>query len=260
MPIYNSEKYLKEAIKCLINQTLKDIEIILIDDGSTDNSPQICNDFATNDKRIIVKHIKNGGLCNARNVGLKLAKSKYIMFMDHDDEIDITACEENYTLMKEHKLDMIKFGRRAIITNEEKTVKEDIRRFNDIILNDNEIKKEKINLFYDGVFMCIWDGIYRKDILVDFDTSLKMGGEDTLQGLQIYNNLNKIMLRNKIYYYHFIRDGVSTSTKYNKNLIRDKKKIFKYYQELLGKDDNIDVNKYNMMISKWFISSILSNF
>ena len=70
MPIYNSEKYLKEAIKCLINQTLKDIEIILIDDGSTDNSPQICNDFATNDKRIIVKHIKNGGLCNARNVGL----------------------------------------------------------------------------------------------------------------------------------------------------------------------------------------------
>lgn len=261
VPVYNSKKYLKNAIDCLINQTLKDIEIILVDDGSTDGSSKICDDIASEDSRVIVKHLENNkGLCNARNVGIKCASSKYITFMDNDDEVDKTTCEENYNLMEKYNLDMIKFGRKGIVLNNGKIEKEGIRSFEDKILEKEDLQKEKINLFYDDVFNCIWDGFFRKDIMVEFDTSLKMGGEDYLFGLEIYPKLNKIMLRSKVYYYHFIRRGVSTSTKYNDNLVEDELKILNKYQELFVEDEDVNAGKYNMKLYKDFVSPIIMNF
>ena len=259
MPVYNSEKYLNEAIDSLINQTLKDIEIILIDDGSIDRSPKICDDIAKRDNRVIVKHIKNGGISNARNVGLKIAKSKYIMFMDHDDIFDTTACEENYELIQKYNLDMIKFGRKEIFINGKIIEKEDIRSFKDRILEKQDLEEDKMNLFYNGVFDCVWDGIFKKDILVNFDTSFKLGGEDVIFGLEMFTKLRKIMLRSKVYYYHYIRIGISTSTKYNEDLIKDIKKIYSKYQEILGKDEKINCNKYNMRIINCFITTIVMN-
>lgn len=185
VPVYNSEKYLRTTIKSILNQTLKEIEIILIDDGSTDDSGKICDENAKIDNRIIVKHIKNQGLCNARNVGMRLATSSYIMFMDNDDEIKDTTCEDNYKLMKKYDLDMIKFGRDALIMTDNKIIKKDTRSFQDKILDLQDIRQEKMNLFYDDVFCCVWDGMYKKEILVEFDTSLKMGGEDYLFGLEL---------------------------------------------------------------------------
>ena len=82
IPIYNVEKYLKEAIESTINQTHSNIEIILVDDGSTDNSGIICDEFAKKDTRIKVIHKTNGGLSDARNAGLDATTGKYIMFLD----------------------------------------------------------------------------------------------------------------------------------------------------------------------------------
>lgn len=260
VPVYNSEKYLRTTIKSILNQTLKEIEIILIDDGSTDDSGKICDENAKIDNRIIVKHIKNQGLCNARNVGMRLATSSYIMFMDNDDEIKDTTCEDNYKLMKKYDLDMIKFGRDALIMTDNKIIKKDTRSFQDKILDLQDIRQEKMNLFYDDVFCCVWDGMYKKEILVEFDTSLKMGGEDYLFGLEIYPNLTKIMLRSNVYYYHYIRKGISTSTKYNKNLVEDELEIIKKYQDILGSDKNIEGNKYNLKIFSCFVSPIIMNF
>ena len=81
VPIYNVESYLNNCITSIINQTFKDLEIILIDDGSTDNSSKICDNYANNDTRIIVIHKKNEGLSKARNTGIKIAKGKYISFI-----------------------------------------------------------------------------------------------------------------------------------------------------------------------------------
>ena len=85
LPIYNVEKYLEKCLKSVINQTYKNLEIILVDDGSKDNSPQICDEYAVKDKRIVVIHKSNGGLSDARNAGIEIAKGKYITLIDSDD-------------------------------------------------------------------------------------------------------------------------------------------------------------------------------
>ena len=89
IPVYNVEKYLKRCLDSVINQTYKNLEIILVDDGSTDNSGKICDEYAKNDKRIIVIHKENGGVSVARNIGLDICTGDYVNFIDSDDWIDL---------------------------------------------------------------------------------------------------------------------------------------------------------------------------
>ena len=99
VPIYNVEKYLDECMVSLLNQTLKDIEIILVDDESPDNCPKMCDEYANKDKRVKVVHKKNGGLGFARNSGLDVATGEYVAFIDSDDWIKPThlECFINYS-------------------------------------------------------------------------------------------------------------------------------------------------------------------
>ena len=94
VPVYNTESYLKKCIENIINQTFRNIEIILVDDGSTDTSAEILADYALRDNRIIVIHQENQGLSAARNAGMRSAKGEYIMFVDSDDWIDVNTCEK----------------------------------------------------------------------------------------------------------------------------------------------------------------------
>ena len=95
VPIYKVEKEIHRCVESLLAQTLKDIEIILVDDGSPDNCPSICDDYAKKDNRIKVIHKENGGLSEARNFGLLEAKAEYVLFVDSDDYIDKTTCENS---------------------------------------------------------------------------------------------------------------------------------------------------------------------
>ena len=88
VPVYNVEEYVEKCVLSIINQTYKNLEIILVDDGSTDNSGKICDEIAIKDNRIKVIHKKNGGLSDARNVGIDIAKGDYLGFVDSDDYID----------------------------------------------------------------------------------------------------------------------------------------------------------------------------
>jgi len=94
VPVYKVEQYLKRCVNSLINQTEKDIEIILVDDGSPDKCPEICDQYEKMDARVHVLHKKNGGLSDARNEGIKVANGKYIIFVDSDDYIEEDACEK----------------------------------------------------------------------------------------------------------------------------------------------------------------------
>src|SRR5699024_1944253 len=88
IPVFKVEKYLQECLDSLLNQTYKNLEIILVDDASPDSCPQICDAFAKRDKRIAVIHKKNGGAASARNVGLDYASGEFISFVDSDDYVD----------------------------------------------------------------------------------------------------------------------------------------------------------------------------
>lgn len=105
VPVYNVEKYLDRCVQSLIHQTLKEIEIILVDDQSPDNCPQMCDDYTKNDPRIRVIHKKNGGLGMARNSGIEVAQGEYISFIDSDDFVDTKTYETLYNKALEKELD-----------------------------------------------------------------------------------------------------------------------------------------------------------
>lgn len=105
VPVYNVEHYLRNCLDSIRNQTMQDIEIILVDDGSTDESGKICDEYATNDTRFIVIHIENSGVSNARNNGIKKANGKYIMMIDSDDWIEPNMCQSMYQAIENAGVD-----------------------------------------------------------------------------------------------------------------------------------------------------------
>lgn len=107
VPVYNSEKYLHKCVKSILNQTYSDLELILVDDGSSDNCPQICDEYAKQDKRVNVIHKENGGVSTARNAGLEVAKGDFITFVDSDDYLDPVAYQKMMEIADEYKCDLV---------------------------------------------------------------------------------------------------------------------------------------------------------
>lgn len=110
VPVYKVEKLLNKCVNSIINQTLKEIEIILVDDGSPDNCGTMCDDYASKDSRIVVIHKKNGGLSSARNAGIDIAKGEYLMFVDSDDYVEPNFCEKAYQIIKQNNVTCASFG------------------------------------------------------------------------------------------------------------------------------------------------------
>lgn len=171
IPVYNVEKFLRDCIESVINQTLSDIEIICINDGSPDNSIDILNEYASIDPRITVISQENRGVSVARNRGMRLAKGKYLYFIDSDDKLlDPDALEVLYTKAEEKNTDILiatsvyysqltgKYERRPVHTQVDKLAEE----FGDRVFNYHDLDKY---LFY--IPVTIWDKLYRRSFLID---------------------------------------------------------------------------------------------
>ena len=114
VPIYGVEKYLDRCVESLVNQTYSNLEIILVDDGSPDRCPQMCENWAMRDSRIRVIHKENAGLGMARNTGIEAASGQYICFIDSDDYIALETIEEVYGAIRQHRADLVAFGMRKV--------------------------------------------------------------------------------------------------------------------------------------------------
>ena len=119
VPIYNVEKYLNKCVQSLLNQTYKNLEIFLVDDGSPDNCDQICDDYAEKDKRIKVIHKKNGGLADARNVAIDIATGEWIVFVDSDDYVESDYVENLFSLTQKYDCKIACSGFRYVFENED---------------------------------------------------------------------------------------------------------------------------------------------
>ena len=137
IPVYNAEKYLNKCIDSILNQSFKDFELLLIDDGSKDLSGKICDKYAEVDERVKVFHIQNGGPAKARNLGIKYATGIYIEFVDADDELIPEALENLYILTKNNP-DII-IADSQIITADEKV--------KNIIHNKSRLYRRLVNAF-----------------------------------------------------------------------------------------------------------------
>ncbi len=203
-PIYNGEKYLYNFLKSVCNQTLTDIEIILVDDGSNDNSREICYEFAKMDKRIKIYTQKNKGPGIARNLGLKEATGKYIYFCDPDDYLDQNLLKDNYLLAEKNKANLVVFG----IYNENN----DGILINKVIPSKGfyyfniDFRKIFIHLYYNNLLYVVWNKLYLRSSLRNHRFSSIKYGEDTRFNLDHYSNVSRVLYNDNCYY-HYIKGG-----------------------------------------------------
>lgn len=238
MPVYNSEYYLVDCVSSILREEFESFELLLIDDGSTDSSPKLCDELAKTDNRIRVFHKGNGGICAARNFGLQHARGEYIAFSDHDDIVREGFLRQNYEYAVQTNSDIVKFGRESLIIKDDKIIKRDIRSFSKEILERDEIREKFLKLRFDGAMTCVWDGIFKRDFLVNnniyFNTQYKKGGEDIAFCSQCFTNAERIAFNDGFYYTHYIRIGFSTSTK------PDEQRLHKFRMLINNLDECID--------------------
>lgn len=156
VPIYNAEKYLKECLDSLINQTKKELEFILVNDGSTDSTEEIIKSYK--DKRIKYFKNKNQGIGKTRNFGIEKSTGKYIMFLDSDDYLELDACEKLYTKASSQKLDLV-------ICDYYKLYEDGRRENVELPSFKNTTLKESPNLLLD-INLAPWNKIYKRDLIV----------------------------------------------------------------------------------------------
>lgn len=213
VPVYNVEEYLERCINSILKQTLKDIEIILVNDGSTDRSREICKEYLKKDKRIMLINKKNGGLSSARNEGIKKASGEYIAFVDSDDiicenmmEILYYACiEMNCTIAQcQYK----RFNEDEEVNTEKFVVNPDI----EIISNINVLK----NLYNENYINTIvaWNKLYKKEIFKDIRYPEGKLHEDEYLTYKILYNSNKIAIINEQLYFYRSNPTSITKSKY----------------------------------------------
>lgn len=216
IPIYNSARWLDKCLSCYFSQTYKDVEFILVDDGSTDESYAICSVYEEKYDNIRLIHQSNKGVSSARNIGLKAAQGEYISFLDSDDYIDCEMLSDMMKFAVENQLDVVCCGiSMELEMNEKRYVQSQIKFGNDImVLNRTEIKQQMLNMWEKSVPYNIWNKIYRKKLLHDNNinfSNLHMG-EDLEFNMNVFRVCNKIGSIPKCYY-HYIRerDGSATS-------------------------------------------------
>ncbi len=215
VPIYNSEKYLKKCIESIVNQTYKDLEIILVDDGSADNSGNICDEYANKDKRIKVVHQENKGQATARNEGLMIAEGEYIAFVDSDDYIAPDMYELLYRMIKDHDCDIAMCGHKEIYEDKESSSRQEC---DDIYLDKNAMWQEVFGCLNNAV----WNKLYRKSLMgdVNFPTRM-MHGEDLIFNLNYLKNCENGVLNKSEKYYYIQRKGSVTNSKFSEKKLTE---------------------------------------
>ncbi len=211
VPIYNVEKYLPQCIESILAQTLKEIEIILIDDGSKDHSAELCDHYAAQDHRIKIIHKPNSGYGASMNLGLKTAQGEYIGIIESDDFVEPEMFEKLYTLAKKHDLQVVKsnFFRYTSPTGD---IQQNILPTKDTNVVFNP--KVKSDIFY--VCPSIWSAIYQRQFLNDFKIAfLESPGasyQDTSFNFKVWAMANRVWLTPDTFV-HYRCDNENASVK-----------------------------------------------
>lgn len=214
VPVYNIEKYLSRCVSSILAQSFTDFELLLIDDGSFDDSGNICDKYALTDERVRVFHKENGGVSSARNLGLEKARGEYVMFIDGDDSISVETLNVCYDISCSKKLDCLQFSYRQI--NDKGTC---------LFCNSYSIEVcPGIEYFnFNKCLYTVWGSCIRKKLLWDndiaFNKELKLG-EDQLFIMRVcYYSKNVARIPNVLYNYMENATSATKNTQYTDLLI-----------------------------------------
>lgn len=247
IPVYNVDRYIVEALDSVCNQTYRNLEIIIIDDGSTDNSAKICDEYAVKDSRITVIHQSNAGAAAAKNAGLRIASGKYLAFLDSDDYLERNSYEFMLSKLIEDDADVVQCSFRDVYVNKK---------------NDRIFLKEKQEFTVtdylkrfttDWTCSLLWDKLYKRCLFdgIFFEEGHKIDDEYfTYQGIM---NAQKIIhLPNIVYNYRKRISGVMLSPESQNQIVMDKldyltKRRVQVTKRFPDLKDIYDYNFYNML-------------
>lgn len=246
VPIYNVEKYINKCVDSIINQTYKNIEIILVNDGSTDNCYNICNEYEKKDNRIKVIHQENSGLSEARNAGIKIANGEYLAFIDGDDYILEDMLEYLYGLINETNSEISVCNFIRYWNDDKKIVDYDITR-KKIVLNKEKALKEILK--NDLLKSFAWNKLYKKSLFknVKYPKGMKM--EDVATTYKLISNSEKVVIGKVPKYYYIQRDGSILATKSTSMYIDYYKAVYERYKFIDKKYPNLEKQNVNTLIN-----------
>lgn len=243
LPIYNVERYLDRCIRSIVNQSYRNLEIILVDDGSSDQCPQLCEEWANKDKRIKVIHKENAGLGMARNTGIEYATGKYICFFDSDDYVALDAVEKAYTFIKKYNAEIVLFGfcnvgsdgktGKCIIPQTEKEIYEG-ESVQEYVL-PNLIAPNPTTGVRTNLWMSAWACMYSMDAIQRekwrFVSERQYISEDVYSLLYLYKDLKSAAILPEALYF-YCENGVSLTHIYRKDRYEKNKYCYDSCQEV----------------------------
>ena len=265
VPVYNAEKYLNRCIDSILKQTFTDLEIIFVDDGSTDDSLKICEEYQKQDDRIIVIHKDNGGSTSTRKAGVRIAKGAYIAFVDSDDWIDEIFFESLYHKAKMHQTDIVVSGcvkegncpRQELVNNfsEGYYAKQELRK----LIYPKMLYYEDMNFFSFGIRQYLWGKLFRKSVIEQciyrLDERL-YDGEDVACVYDACLRAASIVIDNHTYYHYIIHEGSVCTSVRNERYFANAVYLYQYMMEIFQKSEEREILMPQL---KHFISMFMNN-
>ena len=257
VPVYNAQKSLARCIDSILNQTFKDFELILLDDGSTDTSGEICDRYAEIDERVRVIHKENSGVSDTRNRGLDIAEGKYLQFLDSDDWITPEATGLFVRTVEENQCDMVIADFYRVIgerVSQKGAIEED-GLMDQVTFAENMLQKPAD--FYYGV---LWNKLYKREIVESYrlrmDSSVSWC-EDFMFNLEYVRHIRSVYaLKVPVYYYVKTKGSLVSQGMSVKKTIQMKRTVFEYYNSFC-KDvfDEEDYEKYKVQVYRFLIEA-----
>ena len=272
IPIYNTGKYLPECVESVRNQTLRDLEIILVDDKSPDNAPELCDEYARKDSRIKVVHKKNGGLGYARNTGLDVATGEYVSFIDSDDFVLPEMMQTQYETAKEYDADDVRSGT-IFYNNGKSTIRHDVDKVT-VFRGADEVKKFVFDLLGPlpeeprdvKYMMSVCLALHKRSVIeahhVRFTSERETLSEDFIFDLDLLPRMNCIVCIPDCFYHYRMNPNSLTHTfsmeKYKRtynflNLVKKKLKV-----EYNGSDFSLHFQRLMFLYLRTNISSAIN--
>ena len=217
IPVYNTEKYLRRCLDSIVAQTCENFECILVDDGSTDDSGKICDEYADKDSRFKAYHNENGGPSKERNFGLEHSKGEYVLFIDSDDWLEKDAINNYAKAIKEYHTDIVKSGYEIDHPNNKKNI---------YCVDKVIVPSNKVDLFLSveksGYTGFIWNAAFKRSAIgnLRFSETIKWC-EDQLFSLEMFNRCSSIVLIPHITYHYMVGQGESLSNVQDAQLVFD---------------------------------------
>lgn len=264
IPVYNVEQYLPRCVDSVLRQTLKDLEIILIDDGSPDNAPAICDRYAASDERITAFHKENGGLASARNAGMRLAKGEYIFFLDSDDWLEPDGLEMLCGVAERYPVDFVRF--RAIRTGwpglpeNAPCMVEPVRELAEGLYDRERIRKEVFPRLLAtpqltmGAVVGAWGSLYRRDFLEEnhlyFYEEVKFS-EDLVFSARVVRAAKAFYFVDKAGVYHYFYNPNSISKSFRAGRWKSCKETIRLVERDFAGDGEFDFSDQLNWL-RWF--------